>query len=53
MSHSFANVPRASIQRSRFNRSTTYKTTFDADYLVPIFVDDVMPGMFFFTHLVN
>ena len=44
MEHSFANVPRASIQRSSFNRSHGYKTTFDADYLIPVFVDDVMPG---------
>ena len=44
MQHSFAEVPRAQIPRSSFNRSTAYKTTFDADYLIPIFVDDVVPG---------
>ena len=44
MSHSFANVPRADIQRSSFNRSHGYKTTFDADYLVPVLIDDVIPG---------
>ena len=40
----FAQVPRAEIQRSSFNRSHTLKTMFDPDYLVPIFVDEVLPG---------
>jgi hypothetical protein len=44
MEHSFANVPRATIPRSSFNRSHGYKTTFDADYLIPVLVDDVIPG---------
>ena len=44
MKHSFAEVPRAEIARSSFNRSHGLKTTFDADYLVPVFVDDVVPG---------
>ena len=44
MVHSFSQVPRADIPRSQFNRSSTYKTTFDADYLIPVFVDDVVPG---------
>ena len=44
MQHSFSEVPRAEIQRSSFNRSHGYKTTFDADYLIPVFVDDVVPG---------
>ena len=44
MEHSFANVPRANIPRSVFDRSHTVKTTFDADYIVPIMIDDVMPG---------
>ena len=44
MEHSFAEVPRANIPRSSFNRSHGHKTTFDADYLIPIFVDDVVPG---------
>ena len=44
MKHSFSEVPRVSIPRSSFNRSHGYKTTFDADGLVPIFVDDVVPG---------
>lgn len=44
MAHSFAQVPQANIPRSSFNRSHGVKTTFDADYLVPIIVDDVVPG---------
>nr|QJB19335.1 MAG: major capsid protein [Microvirus sp.] len=40
----FANVPSAEIQRSKFDRSHGYKTTFDAGELVPIFVDEVLPG---------
>lgn len=42
--HLFSQVPKAQIPRSRFNRSHGYKTTFDAGYLVPIFVDEVLPG---------
>ena len=44
MKHEFSRVPRADIQRSTFNRSHGLKTTFDAGYLVPIFVDEVVPG---------
>jgi len=44
MEHSFAEVPRADIPRSSFNRSHGVKSTFDADYLIPVLVDDVMPG---------
>ncbi len=36
--------PDAKIGRSQFNRSHGLKTTFDASYLVPIFLDDVLPG---------
>ncbi len=44
MQNNFATVPRASIPRSSFNRSSGLKTTFDADYLIPIFVDEVLPN---------
>ena len=44
MHHEFSQVPRANIPRSHFNRSCGYKTTFDAGYLVPIFVDEALPG---------
>nr|QJB19487.1 MAG: major capsid protein [Microvirus sp.] len=42
--HKFSQVPRADIPRSSFDRSCGYKTTFDAGYLVPIFVDEALPG---------
>ena len=44
MEHSFSEVPRADIPRSSFNRSHGIKTTFDADLLVPLLVDDCVPG---------
>ena len=44
MEHSFAEVPRAEIPRSSFNRSHGLKTAFDADYLIPVLLDDVVPG---------
>ncbi len=44
MQHSFATVPRANIPRSSFNRSSGKKLTMDADFLVPIYVDLVMPN---------
>ena len=44
MKHNFAEVPRAAIPRSSFNLSHGHKTTFDADYLVPIICQDIIPG---------
>lgn len=44
MTHQFSQVPKAEIPRSSFNRSHGLKTTFDAGYLVPIFLDEVLPG---------
>jgi hypothetical protein len=44
MEHRFSEVPRAQIPRSSFNRSHGHKTTFDADYLITVLVDDVVPG---------
>lgn len=32
------------IQRSRFHRPSTHKTTFNAADLIPIYVDEVLPG---------
>lgn len=40
----FAKLPQAEIGRSRFDRSSTHKTTFNAGKLVPIYVDEVLPG---------
>lgn len=44
MRHDFSQVPRADIPRSSFNRSHGHKTTFDAGYLIPIFLDEALPG---------
>jgi len=40
----FSGVPQAEIQRSTFDRSHGHKTTFDAGRLIPIYVDEVLPG---------
>lgn len=42
--HNFAMIPRADIPRSRFKRESGYKTTFDEGYLVPVYLDEVLPG---------
>nr|QRQ90064.1 MAG: major capsid protein [Microviridae sp.] len=42
--HQFAMIPKADIPRSKFKAQKTYKTTFDAGYLVPIYCDEVLPG---------
>lgn len=44
MKNRFSTVPSANIRRSSFDRSHGLKTTFNVDYLVPIFVDEVLPG---------
>ena len=44
MKHDFSRVPMADIPRSSFDRSHGVKTTFDAGYLVPVFVDEALPG---------
>lgn len=51
MKHQFSQVPRAEIPRSSFDRSHGYKTTFDSGYLVPIYVDEALPGDTFNLHL--
>jgi len=42
--HNFSNIPAPQIPRSSFDRSHGFKTTFDAGYLVPCFLDEVLPG---------
>ena len=42
--HQFAMIPKADIPRSSFNIQHMHKTTFDAGYLVPVYVDEVLPG---------
>ena len=44
MDHKFSKVPSADIPRSAFNRSHGYKTTLNAGQLIPIFVDEALPG---------
>lgn len=44
MTHQFSQVPQAEIPRSKFDRSCGFKATFDAGQLIPIFVDEVLPG---------
>lgn len=51
MSHKFSQIPSVEIPRSTFDRSHGLKTTFDAGYLVPIFVDEVLPGDSFNLHM--
>lgn len=42
--HSFAQVPSVSIERSVFDRSCGVKTAFNTGYIVPVFVDEALPG---------
>lgn len=44
MNHTFSRVPRADIPRSSFDRSHGYKTTLDAGWLIPVFLDEALPG---------
>lgn len=44
MTHNFSDTPRADIPRSSFDRSHGYKTTFDSGRLIPIYVDEALPG---------
>jgi hypothetical protein len=42
--HRFSEVPHADIQRSTFDRSHGLKTSFNAGELIPIYVDEALPG---------
>jgi len=42
--HSFARIPSVEIQRSSFDRSCGLKTAFLFGDLVPVFLDEVLPG---------
>ena len=44
MTHQFSQVPKAEIPRSSFDRSHGLKTAFDGGLLIPIFVDEALPG---------
>lgn len=40
----FSDLPGIDIQRSIFNRSSAHKTTFNTGELIPIYLDEVLPG---------
>lgn len=40
----FAQLPVAEIQRSTFDRSASYKSSFNAGRLIPFYVEEVLPG---------
>lgn len=42
--HQFAMVPRAEIPRSSFKMEKAHKTTFNAGDLIPVFLEEVLPG---------
>jgi hypothetical protein len=42
--HQFSMVPRAQIPRSSFNMQHQHKTTFGCSLLVPVYVQEVLPG---------
>lgn len=42
--HRFSMVPKSDIPRSSFNVQKTHKTTFNSGNLIPIYVDEVLPG---------
>lgn len=44
MKHDFGKSPQVGLPRSSFDRSHGVKTTFDAGFLVPIYVDEAYPG---------
>lgn len=44
MQHNFARVPEAHIPRSQFRTPWTHKTDFNAGWLIPFFVDEVLPA---------
>ena len=44
MANRFSMIPSVNIPRSVFDRHHQVKTTLDSGYLVPFYVDDVLPG---------
>lgn len=42
--YAFSQVPRAELPRSQFDRSRGYKSAWDAGYLIPVFIDEALPG---------
>ena len=44
MTNQFSKTPSVQVPRSQFDRSHGFKATFNAGDLIPIFVDEVLPG---------
>ncbi len=44
MEHRFSQVPDVQIPRSKLDRSHGWKGTFDAGFLIPVYVDEILPG---------
>lgn len=42
--HRFSDAPAMYMKRTKFDRSHVYKTTFDSGKLIPVFVDEILPG---------
>lgn len=42
--HQFTMVPRPDVPRSKFKIQKAHKTTMDSGWLVPIYLDEVLPG---------
>lgn len=40
----FSQIPNADIQRSIFDRSSGHKTSFNVGELIPLYVDEILPG---------
>lgn len=40
----FSQLPRVNISRSKFNRDSTVKTSFNVGDLIPFYIDEVLPG---------
>lgn len=49
--HAFSMIPRADIPRSSFRMQHQHKTTFSASYLIPIYLQEVLPGDSFAVHM--
>jgi len=44
MAHQFSQIPKAEIPRSSFDRSHGHKTAFNGGLLIPILIDEALPG---------
>lgn len=42
--HQFSHIQGQSVPRSSFKRDFTRRMTFNQDYLIPVFVDEILPG---------